>query len=343
MNPKKDNKDDHNKDNDLPLLLPEKIPDDSQQTSVAKPRTSETTVSVAESFDRIRRNVGVVGQELSSSISLHILGVEVPLKFDNQTEVLLGRVSPGAEEQPDIDLSLLPVNAVGVSRKHVRFLFRDDVWFVEDLGSRNGTWLNNTLMTAYQRYKLKDGDQVRVGNVIIIVVVTVALPPKPPSFDASAPQFSNIITLNARSILDNQRGLSPKFLATHLLPYLNTVVEMMQHVDKAKKRSQREFSIVSIEFEYPAITVKFASANEIIEFLRNDFRKLSASGLDADGVTQVLDMENNVVSDEHVTAIAQQFLANYFPLISSDQASRYQNILVPLFRQCITSIIRIAR
>jgi diguanylate cyclase (GGDEF)-like protein len=56
------------------------------------------------------------------------------------------------------------VDRESVSRRHARIAqIEDDRWVVEDLGSTNGTFVNDQRIT---RQPLTDGDQVRIGNVI---------------------------------------------------------------------------------------------------------------------------------------------------------------------------------
>lgn len=56
------------------------------------------------------------------------------------------------------------------SSHHARFQFAHGVWFVEDLNSTNGTWLNNRRMFNAQR--LKKGDKIRIGRTTIQVMST---------------------------------------------------------------------------------------------------------------------------------------------------------------------------
>ena len=53
-----------------------------------------------------------------------------------------------------------------VSREHAKLLQRDERWFIEDLGSANGTYVNGVRIT--KRFPLKRGDQVRCGATLLV-------------------------------------------------------------------------------------------------------------------------------------------------------------------------------
>lgn len=63
-----------------------------------------------------------------------------------------------------------------LSRKHARMFFRDHEWWVEDLGSRNGTKLNGTLIDGPTR--LEEGDEIRLCQSSIFYG-TDEVPPEP--------------------------------------------------------------------------------------------------------------------------------------------------------------------
>ena len=54
------------------------------------------------------------------------------------------------------------------SSHHALFQFAHGLWYVEDLSSTNGTWLNGRRIFKAQR--LKKGDKVKVGRTVLIVV-----------------------------------------------------------------------------------------------------------------------------------------------------------------------------
>lgn len=54
------------------------------------------------------------------------------------------------------------------SNHHALFQFAHSLWYVEDLGSTNGTWLNGRRI--YQSQRLKKGDKLKIGRTILLVV-----------------------------------------------------------------------------------------------------------------------------------------------------------------------------
>src|ERR1019366_783456 len=62
----------------------------------------------------------------------------------------------------------------GLSRQHFAFEVQGDEWTVEDLGSKNGTFVNNIPLKA--RLILKPGDRVTAGHVVIVFAPDAAGP-----------------------------------------------------------------------------------------------------------------------------------------------------------------------
>jgi pSer/pThr/pTyr-binding forkhead associated (FHA) protein len=54
------------------------------------------------------------------------------------------------------------------SNQHARFQIAHGLWYVKDLGSTNGTWLNGRRIHAAQR--VKKGDKIKIGHTVMIVI-----------------------------------------------------------------------------------------------------------------------------------------------------------------------------
>src|SRR5215212_9242649 len=72
------------------------------------------------------------------------------------TEVLAGR-------DPACGIYLEGDEAKTVSGRHARFFLDDAKWYVEDAGSRNGTYIGRRKLDAGTRHALSVGDVIGLG------------------------------------------------------------------------------------------------------------------------------------------------------------------------------------
>ena len=54
------------------------------------------------------------------------------------------------------------------STHHARFQIAHGLWYMQDLGSTNGTWLNGQRFHTAQR--LKKGDKIKIGHTVMLVI-----------------------------------------------------------------------------------------------------------------------------------------------------------------------------
>ncbi len=84
-------------------------------------------------------------------------------------EIELGRRDAAHGVLPDLDLTPDGGLAAGVSRRHARIHFRDGRFFIEDMGSANGTFWNDERLTPYLPHPLRPKDEVRIGKLKLII------------------------------------------------------------------------------------------------------------------------------------------------------------------------------
>lgn len=63
----------------------------------------------------------------------------------------------------------IQIDSPGVSRYHAHILVSHDAVTLEDLGSKNGCYVNGTRVTTHH---LADGDQIRLGTTVLTVRIT---------------------------------------------------------------------------------------------------------------------------------------------------------------------------
>jgi len=70
---------------------------------------------------------------------------------------------PNDKVPPDIDVSGFPDSDI-VSRIHADIRVEGDAFYIEDIGSSNGTYVNHTPLTPGNRHKLRAGDRISLGK-----------------------------------------------------------------------------------------------------------------------------------------------------------------------------------
>lgn len=108
---------------------------------------------------------------VDSRVTLYLLAFDATIQLNEVKEYSLGRVSEGQKALPDIDLSDYKGFENGVSRLHASITVADDHVIVKDLGSSNGSLLNEKKMVPHVPYPIENGDMLIFGKLIARVLV----------------------------------------------------------------------------------------------------------------------------------------------------------------------------
>ena len=126
------------------------------------------------------------------------------------------------------------LDSLSVSRHHARVYCEDGVYYIEDLGSSNGTYLNNARMTG--RAPLTEQDELRIGPSTFQLLSDRPQPPTSPepiiraSIDASASNatlFSQNSAYKLQTVLAIARDLGR---ALELDPVLGRLIDHLLHL-----------------------------------------------------------------------------------------------------------------
>jgi adenylate cyclase len=95
--------------------------------------------------------------------------LSIKKRFKSEADcIIIGRPS----DDQTVDLDLTPDTTV--SRHHARLVFENDAYWLEDLDSRSGTWVNERRITT--KTQLAVGDQIVMGQTNL-VVRRIEIPP----------------------------------------------------------------------------------------------------------------------------------------------------------------------
>ena len=136
----------------VPANIPTAVDIYSEPPASESPMASSPVVDIAAPQTQI--------QSLTARL-LHVQTdtlVELPVGLD-----LLHIGKPNDRIPPDIDISGFPESEI-VSRVHANIRIEGDVYYIEDVGSSNGTYVNNLPLAAGNRHRLRPGDRIALGK-----------------------------------------------------------------------------------------------------------------------------------------------------------------------------------
>jgi hypothetical protein len=100
--------------------------------------------------------------------------------LEDQKVIPIGSPSVIAGNSDAVDLR---IDNRFVSRRHFQVRFETDVFYISDLGSTNGTYLNGTRLPPQEEHILRDGD--RVGLAVDKVIIVFSEPSKTVRIDTA--------------------------------------------------------------------------------------------------------------------------------------------------------------
>jgi pSer/pThr/pTyr-binding forkhead associated (FHA) protein len=89
------------------------------------------------------------------------------LTVELEDRILIGRSDAGTDLTLGLDLTNYDGVEKGVSREHASLQLSDQGIILQDLGSTNGTLLNNSHLPPRQPFLLRTGDEIRFGELLV--------------------------------------------------------------------------------------------------------------------------------------------------------------------------------
>ncbi len=103
------------------------------------------------------------------TVSLLHVQTDTKLELPQGLEIIhVGK--PNEQIPPDLDVSGLP-NADVVSRVHADIRNEGGIFYIEDVGSSNGTYINYTALPPGNRHRLRPGDRISLGKGDLVTFI----------------------------------------------------------------------------------------------------------------------------------------------------------------------------
>jgi len=80
-------------------------------------------------------------------------------------DIIIGRADNVTDYTPEIDLTAHGAYRLGLSRRHAMIRRDGEKLILKDLNSRNGTYVNGEAIKGGDTHALRDGDELRFGNL----------------------------------------------------------------------------------------------------------------------------------------------------------------------------------
>jgi len=101
--------------------------------------------------------------EVGSQVGLYMMTARRVLPLLGKEEFTIGRGSEGTSSIPDVDLNPYEAYSQGVSRIHAAIKIHKEGVYISDLGSSNGTSINNVKINPHKDHRLSHGDVITLG------------------------------------------------------------------------------------------------------------------------------------------------------------------------------------
>ncbi len=111
---------------------------------------------------------GATQLQIQTASLLHLQSNTTIEISDHLDVVHIGK--PNGQIPPDIDVAGFPDSEV-VSRVHADIRIEGDAYYIEDVGSSNGTYINHAPLLKGNRHRLRAGDRVALGKGDLVTFI----------------------------------------------------------------------------------------------------------------------------------------------------------------------------
>ena len=266
-------------------------------------------------------------------IAIHLPGLEGPIIIQGKESIVLGRGEGSDLILTDIEFDADSQDLMSVSRQHAVIRRTDAGFFIEDLESTNGTWLNGRVLVPGQPYRLRSADQVRLGEQMLYVYLSI-----------SAKRAVHTVVLADRtqaSVEESEEAPAPLDLVEKAAPYLQTLIKIQRILDDAQDYpSMVAIQQVEMHENGQWVEASIQGVNQAIEIISHKMAQLTEIGDQDSADTGVLAPDPEVMAATHM-ATAREIISTVAPDLVGGVFYQLAEELVPHIAAIVRSDFRI--
>lgn len=258
-----------------------------------------------------------------------IAGHKEPVKIKlspDQTEIVIGRRGKG-EKPPHFDFTDFGAAGETISRRHAVLHFLGNSVTFEDLGSTNGTWINESRLMAGEPHAIKTGDMIRLGQQFVFVY-----------FSAAATTVDTLVLTDCAITPSSNRQMTPEWVTHHLGSYFLALEGVQKSMNQILGQPAAEIIMSDLDLrEAPTTTqLRIAGASGAIRLVWSHispWRKQHSQQLNQlwQAVPNDMDQVEAVRADlvQNLGLLGRKILEQLAPDLSELDRIGYLHFLVP--------------
>lgn len=185
-------------------------------------------------------------------ISFQIHGGGQPIFSSIADKLYLGRENSIGTD-PCLDLTPYNASSFGVSRQHALIELDSGEYLFQDVGSTNGSMLNNQAVSPFEKFVLKSGDELRLGRMVIWIHLGAA----------ATGRIDHILCLHGF-----KQPMSLTRLSEELLVYLQTVDSLHNITNELLVDKKADLSLSLIDMQHDRAYVTIAGTSPALDFIK---------------------------------------------------------------------------
>jgi Nif-specific regulatory protein len=207
----------------------------------------------------------------------------------------------------------LPVKDIAVSRQHCRIIRQSETYNLEDLGSHNGTFLNNL---PIKTRRLEHGDQIRIGNFYFMFLID----------ENDDVPFAGAEFDDGALVTNSTIRLFPNAESNELPNDLNVLIKLGKAINEIKETEDLQVKILGIILEF------IPARRGAILLTDDDFSAAQAINVSAKNYSDRAPMQIS-------RTISEQVLREQVALLSNDLSDKSLKKTDSLVASQVTSLL----